>query len=141
MSSNLGWYQYMTTAAKKVGSPKKLACIVFGSGAIIGGGVVVGGIAIKNKVGTALDEKRKERETTDIHTVIADGQSNEGVEFKTGDKFKILEIDGEAVLIERLDDENNPYYISVDFLRSISDYEPEESSDINAELKETYSKE
>lgn len=38
------------------------------------------------------------------------------------DTFKVLEIDGDAALIEKISDENNPYYVSARFLRRISDY-------------------
>ena len=38
------------------------------------------------------------------------------------DTFKVLEIDGDAALIEKIGDENNPYYVSARFLRGISDY-------------------
>ena len=39
---NLGWYQLMTTVAKKVGGPKRLFALVLGGGAILGGGAVAG---------------------------------------------------------------------------------------------------
>ena len=37
-------------------------------------------------------------------------------------QFKVLERDGDAALIEIMNDENNPYFISAKFLSSISDY-------------------
>ena len=58
--SNLGWYQVMTTAAKKIGGPLKLAGLVWGSGIVIGGGTVLGGQAVAKKIGKKLDEKKKE---------------------------------------------------------------------------------
>lgn len=120
---NLGWYQIMTTMAKRVGGPLKLAGLVFGGGAVVGGGAVAGGIAIKNKVVEKLDKKKKQEETAIIHTVTTEGQSNEGLAFNVGDQFKVLEVDGDAALIEKLGDSNNPYFVSVDFLKGISDYE------------------
>ena len=47
--SNLGWYQIMTTMAKKVGGPLKLAGLLVGGGAVAGEGAVAGGVAIKKK--------------------------------------------------------------------------------------------
>ena len=46
---NLGWYQVMTTSAKRVGGPVNLLGIILGFGAIAGGGAVMGGMAIKKK--------------------------------------------------------------------------------------------
>ena len=42
--------------------------------------------------------------------------------FSVDDTFKVLEIDGDAALIEKIGDENNPYFVSGCFLESISDY-------------------
>ena len=120
--SNLGWYQIMTTMAKKVGGPLKLFGLVAGGGAIIGGGAVAGGSAIKKKVQKELDYKKKAEAAAMIHTVQKEGSSNEGLTFNVGDKFKVLEVDGDAALIEKLEDENNPYFVSAKFLSSISDY-------------------
>ncbi len=120
--SNLGWYQIMTTMAKKVGGPLRLFGIVAGGGALIGGGAVAGGSAIKRKVEKELDSKKKIRAAAVIHTVQKEGSSNEGLKFNIGDKFKVLEIDGDAALIEKLEDENNPYFVSAKFLSSISDF-------------------
>ncbi len=38
--SNLGWYQILTTLAKKDGGPKQLIGLLIGSGALLGGGAV-----------------------------------------------------------------------------------------------------
>ncbi len=48
--SNLGWYQILTTMAKKVGGPKILIALLAGGGALLGGGAVAGGNAIKKEV-------------------------------------------------------------------------------------------
>jgi hypothetical protein len=84
---------------------------------------VAGGVAIKNKVAKELDEKKREAAAAVVHTVTTEGQSNEGLDFKIGDQFKVLEVDGDAELIEKLGDNNNPYFVSAEFLKSISDYE------------------
>lgn len=120
--SNLGWYQVMTTAAKKVGGPLKLAGLVLGSGIVIGGGTVFGGQAVAKKIGKKLDEKKREAESAVIYRVHTEGKSNEGLLFSVDDTFKVLEIDGDAALIEKIGDENNPYFVSGCFLESISDY-------------------
>ena len=57
-----------------------------------------------------------------IYTVKTEGTSNEGLLFKVNDKFRVLEQDGDAVLIEKIKDEHNPYFVSAKFISSISDY-------------------
>lgn len=119
---NLGWYQILTTAAKKLGGPKQLIGILVGGGAILGGSAVVGGVAIKKKVSSELNKKKQIANAAVIHTVKVEGESKEGLHFNTGDKFKVLETDGDAGLIEVIDDDNSPYFVSLKFLSSISDY-------------------
>lgn len=120
--SNLGWYQVMTTVAKKVGGPLKLGGLIFGGGVVLGGGTVLGGGAIKKKVTKELDKKKQAAAAAVVHTVKREGSSNEGLLFKAGEKFKVLEVDGDAALIEKEGDGNNPYFVSAKFLASISDY-------------------
>ncbi len=120
--SNLGWYQIMTTVSKKVGGPLNLVKILFGGGAVAGGGIAVGTITIKNKVTKKLNEKKRKSEAAIVYTVKTDQKSNEGLSFKVGEQFKVLEVDGDAALIVKLGDNNNPYFVSAKFLRSISDY-------------------
>lgn len=119
---NLGWYQVMTILAKKVGGPLKLAGIICGGGAVVGGSVVMGCLAIKNKVSKELEKKKKEADSAMVYEVMNNGKSNEGLEFVKGDKVKVLEVDGDAALIEKIGNENNPYFVAASFLESISDY-------------------
>lgn len=120
--SNLGWYQVMTTLAKKVGGPLKLAGLLVGGGAALGGGAVVGGQKVAKKVNQYRDKKKKAEEAAVVYEVHTDGKSNEGLVFTVGDRFRILETDGDAVLIEKIGDKQNPYFVSGKFLASISDY-------------------
>ena len=120
--SNLGWYQILTTMAKKVGGPKQLIGLLIGGGAIIGGGAVAGGTAIKKKITSDLDKKKQAEDAAVVYCVKVEGKSNEGLLFKVGDKFKVLETDGDAGLVEIIGDTNSPYFVSLHFLASISDY-------------------
>lgn len=120
--SNLGWYQVMTTFAKKVGGPRQLGGLFLGSGALLGGGIVAGGIAVKKKIDKELYIKKRIADAAVVYTVKKEGRSNEGLFFAVGDKFKVLETAGNACLIEKLQDNNNPYFVSGKFLSSISDY-------------------
>ena len=121
---NLGWYQLMTTAAKKVGGPKRLFALILGGGAALGGGAVIGCGAIKSKIAQELNKKKQEEAASVVYTVRCEGNSNEGLLFEVGEQFKILETDGDAGLIEKLGDANSPYFVSLRFLQSISNYEP-----------------
>jgi hypothetical protein len=120
--SNLGWYQILTSTAKKVGGPKQLIGLIAGGGALLGGGAVAGGSVLKKKISSKLAKKRQEAEAAVLYTVYTEGKSNEGLLFKVGDTFKVLETDGDAGLIEKIGDENNPYFVSLKFLSTISDY-------------------
>ncbi len=120
--SNLGGYQILTTLGKKVGGPWNLVGLFVGGGAIIGGCFVAGGHALKKKTDALSEKKRQEAEAAIIYTVNVEGRSNEGLLFTVGDTFRVLERDGDAGLIEKIGDKNNPYYVSLHFLTTISDY-------------------
>lgn len=120
--NNLGWYQVITTWSKKVGGPLNLLGIVAGVGAL-------GGVASTKGIETLVAsqkkkaiEKEKVAELSKTYTIIKDGVSNEGLQFHVGETFKVLERDGNAVLIEKLGDDNNPYFVASEFLNGISDY-------------------
>lgn len=119
--SNLGAYQWMTTAAKRVGGPVNLLILAGTTGAAIykGSEIVVKQClkTIKTRKATKLAEAKKV-----LYEVTLDSRSNEGLEFVVGDKFRVLEADGDSVLIEKIGDTNNPYFVSAEILRRISDY-------------------
>ena len=121
--SNLGGYQWLTTVAKKVGGPKNLVLIIAGAGAVI---YKSGEIAVKRTVKVIKKKRSKDKipEIVDTKTYIvtADGISNEGLAFEIGDQFKVLETDKDAVLIEKIGDSDNPYFISAELLKNISNY-------------------
>ena len=120
--SNLGWYQVITTWSKKVGGPLNLLGIVAGVGAI---GGVAGTKGVEALVGSQKKkaaEKEKAAELLKTYTVSKVGVSNEGLQFHVGETFKVLERDGNAVLIEKLGDDNNPYFVAAELLNEISDY-------------------
>ena len=120
--SNLGWYQILTTAAKKVGGPKQLIGLLVGGGALLGGGAVACVSALKKKITSELEKKRNIEKAAEIYTVCVEGTSNEGLHFKVNDKFKVLYNDGDTGLVEIIGDSNSPYIVSLQFLSSISDY-------------------
>ncbi len=113
--SNLGLYQTMTTAAKRVGGPKQFVTLIFGGG-MLAGKVLSKGADVLRK---HSEKKRQEIAAAVIHTVTAEGTSNEGLLFRVNDQFRILERDGDAVLIDKLNDVNSPYFVSSSFLKTI----------------------
>lgn len=121
--SNLGDYQKMTVLAKKVGGPKNLAGIFVGAGVVVGVAVCKGRMIVAEKVNKNKNkEKLKETSDSIVYSVTVDGVSDDGLEFKIGDQFRVLETDKDAVLIEKIGDDNNPYFVSVEFLEMISNY-------------------
>ena len=118
--SNLGWYQYITAWSKKVGGPKNFIALLMGSGYIIGKG---GELIAKKAVKTIKKSSQKRKHDLNIYTVTRNGKSNEELRFAIGDKYKVLEMDGDSILIEKIGDSNNPYFVSADFLSSISDFD------------------
>lgn len=121
--SNLGDYQRMTILAKKVGGPKNLAVIIAGAGAVASVALYKGGEIVKEKV-RKKKNKEKLKETSDsiVYSITVDGVSDDGLEFKIGDQFRVLETVKNGVLIEKIGDDNNPYFVSVEFLEMISNY-------------------
>lgn len=121
--SNLGGYQVLTTMAKKVGGPGKLVVLIAGCGAIMLKG---GEFAVKKGKQAIVKHKEKKKDSvirTDmIYTVKQDAESNEGLEFNVEDRFRVLEYDGDAILIESIGKDDNPYFVSGELLKEISDY-------------------
>ncbi len=113
----------MTTMAKKMGGPEKLVEYIFLAGATAGGAVIFGAGWIKKKWVEHCEKKNIARLNSKIFTICKDGKSNEGLLFKEGEHIRVLEMDGEMVLIERVGDENSPYCVSKSFLVSISDFD------------------
>ncbi len=117
--SNLGAYQIMTTLAKKVHGPVALGAIFF-----VGGYAVIrtaeGGIRTVAKKSSANKIANKYKNKT--FTVTKSETDKQGLSFKSGDKFKVLETDGDAILVELLGNDNNPYFVASSFLHDVSDF-------------------
>ncbi|WP_367293704.1 hypothetical protein [Lactococcus lactis] len=118
---NLGWYQLMTTVAKKVGGPK----VLFGLLAV-GGYAVIRTVEAGGKKVIKLVEKENkdisDKKSLKSYEFTQDGEGDNGLKFSSGDVFYIAAKDNEAVLIEKKDDENNPYFVNDNWLKSVSSY-------------------
>ena len=124
--SNLGGYQLLTTWAKKVGGPKNLVLLLLSSGAVISATALKGGKFAVKKARKLIDLHKQEKtgltERTTLYTVSKSGKSNEGLIFTAGNQFRVLESDGDAILIELIGNDKNQYFVAADLLKSISDY-------------------
>ena len=116
--SNLGAYQTMTRLAKKVGGPIVLGAFTF-----------VGGYAVLRPVeaGTKRVIRRVKNPTPPCESkgktfqVTVDGDEKD-VSLRVGGSYRVLECDGDAILIEVVGDPDNPYFVSSKFLRSVSNF-------------------
>ena len=114
---NLGWYQRIVEWSKKVGGPKNLMALTsfFGYG-------IFRGIEAGTKKTIKIIKKKKLKESDTVYTVNSPGKSNEGLVFRVGDKFKVLAEDLNAILIEKIGDDSNPYFVDKKLLNDISNY-------------------
>lgn len=112
--SNLGDYQLITTLSKKVGGPRRLV------------GIIIGSTIVLDRVAIFLHHKYKKKKTVNaakkVYSILHTRESDDGVVFKKGDLFRVIETDGDVCLVDRLGDKNSPYYVSGSFLGTISDY-------------------
>lgn len=126
--SNLGGYQIIVEWSKKLGGPRKLVATLLAAGVL--GGVVItkgGEVIVKKGKQAVISHKEKKRirsaKAAVIYTVNISKKINEGLELKEGNQFKVLTADGNAVMVELLGNDSNPYFVDANLLRSISDYE------------------
>lgn len=118
---NLGWYQLMTTVAKKVGGPKQLLALVAAGGYVIIRGVEAGG----KKVIKLVKKDNKEKSISKVlpaYKFIIDGKDDKGLIFSSGDVFYVAARHDDVILIEKEKDDNNPYFVSVDWLMKVSSF-------------------
>lgn len=99
--SNLGAYQWITATSKKVGGPVRLLLLTGVAGIVVweGGKWVVRRCA--DAITDHINKKANIYTTLELYTVKVADKSNEGVTFCVGDQFRVLEIDGDATLIEK----------------------------------------
>lgn len=117
--SNLGGYQTIVEAVKRLGGPVKALTIVVGGSFTLGAAAYAGGQKVVGKVRDKREEKARRIQT---YVVTADGEDDQGLKLSVGDEYRVLERDDDAVLVEAVGRNGNPYMVSADFLRSISDF-------------------
>ncbi len=118
MIGNLGGYQRIVILAKKVGGPNRLLALVG----------VIGGVAWRlGEAGFKYLKRKRSRDPISNETkgavfVVTSPGSSAGLSLNHGDQFRVLESHNDAILIERLGDDRNPYMVSSSFLRSVSNF-------------------
>lgn len=106
------------------GRSMKLAGLIIGGGILVGGGLIAGSRAVRKLAAGRFGRKRSLYEEIEVYTVETDGQSREGLSFTAGEQFIVLEVHGDAAVIEKLGDNSGSYLVSSEYLSTISNYEP-----------------
>ncbi|MEI5524543.1 hypothetical protein WB401_36185 [Streptomyces brasiliscabiei] len=119
----------MTTLAKKVGGPVVLAVVTAVSGWLIGRGAEAGGKNVFRAAKAATKKRNAPCSTKgQVFEVVSDGEDGKGFAPRAGDQYRVMECDGEAILIEVLGGTNNPNFTSAQFLASVSGFPRAERS-------------
>jgi hypothetical protein len=122
MSGNLGWYQKIVELAKKAGGPRRLLAYT-----VIGGYVVIrtaeaGGKWVFEVIRSGSSPCPTKGKVFQVTSDREDGT----LAFRVGDEYRVLECDGDAILIELLGNPDNPHFVSSEFLRSMSSFPPDD---------------
>ena len=117
--SNLGMYQIFTTIAKKVGGPAVLTGILMASGYVVLRSVEAGG---KQVIKLVKEKVNKPTEIITIYSFVVSGVGDNNLKFGENDKFIVAATHGDVVLIEKQNDNNNPYFVSLAWLMKVSSY-------------------
>ena len=70
-----------------------------------------------------VEAKKKPDQPNRLIEVTSAGTDGSDLAFREGDSYRILYSDEDMVLIEKVGDTNNPYMVSPDFLRTVSNHE------------------
>ncbi|WP_212829923.1 hypothetical protein [Catellatospora sp. TT07R-123] len=132
----------MTKIAWKVGGPGRLLIATLVGGYIIvrvteAGGKKVFKAAGGKKAFKAWVAALKTWNTPcamkgQLFRVATDGEDSSGLKLSAGDEYRVLECIAEGILIEVLNDPNNPYFVSREFLTAISDFPAEGTGKVQA---------
>ena len=124
--SNLGDYQRIVELIKKVGGPaaaKRYAMLGAAGLVAIGGlahkGIQTAGPLVRNRLDSLKQHHELSGATYVVHSAATDEQ---GLELLPGAKFRVLERDDDAVLIEVVGRDDNPWVVSAKLLERISDF-------------------
>lgn len=121
---NLGNYQRMVQLAKATNGPVALGIYVLAGGFLVGAAV---GPTIKkgaNKAYQSAKLKVRASRSAKLGTyiVVTEANAGMGLRLRVGDEFRVLEQDGDAVLVEVCGNAENPHVVSAKLLEEISDF-------------------
>lgn len=128
--SNLGMYQIFTTIAKKVGGAAVLTGILMASGYVVLRSVEAGG---KQVIKLVKEKVNKPTEINTIYSFVVSGVGDNNLKFGENDKFIVAATHGDVVLIEKQNDNNNPYFVSLAWLKKVSNYKIWSKKGVNYE--------
>ncbi len=117
--SNLGKYQVVTTLMKKMGGPDKAIAKAVAGVAVI---TIAGWEAGKWGVGKIREKFTKDPEEWKKYSISKSGVYKE-LSVKPGDVITVMEQDGEAVLIAVDGRKDNPFMVSAEWLKDVSEFE------------------
>ncbi|WBL18775.1 hypothetical protein [Citricoccus sp. NR2] len=118
---------------KRVGGPEAAMKMVGVAGVLsfVAGGAAMAGVlrvtpVVKQKAEQLL-EKWGSRGNMDelagnVYKVSSSHEDAQGIIFEVGEVFRVLQRDGDAVLIEMVGHGDNPWFVSAQFLARISDF-------------------
>ncbi len=116
---NLGGYGWLPRLAKRAGGPGRLVAGIF----------VAGIVATKTCQATApcvKDWWTSRQQGRDVpgapHVVTTTAMDDQGLALSTGDEFRVMTRDGDAVMIEVVGRDDNPWMVSAEFLARVSDF-------------------
>ena len=71
------------------------------------------------------DKRKSDKPKSNLESFVftENGIGENGLSFSKGDKFFIVAIHDDAILIEKENDDNNPYFVSAKWLQTLSNYE------------------
>lgn len=124
---NLGSYQTMVILAKKVGGPRRLAIIIAAAGGILMCGVEAGGKAVWTRAKDRSGSRAINPPEETTFTVSVDTDCGPDLALHAGDKIRVLERAGDAMLVEIINDDHNPHVMAIDILTQISDFRDDSS--------------
>ena len=120
--SNLGDYQKIVEASKKVGGPKNVLAIAAGTGIALGAAAATTVIKVLDGRKAKKSEEAESTKRDKVYTITAPANLDK-IPLTTGANFKVVARDRDAVIIDIAGDDNNPYVVDYDLLQCISDYE------------------
>lgn len=117
--SNLGGYQTLTSAAKKAGGPDNL---IMGIGLAGFLAVRTGEMGVRYLFRKISDRRSQALTGLEVYTVHTDALDDSGLQLTSGQSYRVLDRDDDAVLVEVIGRDDNPHVVSATFLASISTF-------------------